>query len=63
MELNMKNINIFIGLIAIVFVFSSCEDVIKVKVDQGPERLVIDAFVNNLKRKASYSYNQEHSLF
>lgn len=36
----------FILLIALTG--SSCEDVIDVKVDPGPERLVIDAFVNNL---------------
>ncbi|MFZ9754688.1 MAG: DUF4249 domain-containing protein [Bacteroidia bacterium] len=31
-----------------LLVFASCEDVIQVSVDQGPPKLVVDAFVSNL---------------
>ncbi|MBS3915891.1 MAG: DUF4249 domain-containing protein [Bacteroidetes bacterium] len=34
-----------------IVLFSACEDVIKVNVDPGPERLIVDAFVNNLPEK------------
>lgn len=40
-----------IYLIAVAVLGSSCEDVIDVKVNPGPERLVVDAFVNNLKER------------
>lgn len=43
----MKMKNWIIGVI-VVFLGSSCEDVITVKVDQGTPKLVVDAFVNNL---------------
>lgn len=38
---------IFFGLMAI-FSLTQCEDVVDVKVDAGPPKLVVDAFVNNL---------------
>lgn len=38
-------------LVLIAMVGTSCEDVIDVHVDQGPEKLVVDAFVNNLPQK------------
>lgn len=46
----MKIRNLFFIAIA-VFFGTSCEDVIEVKVDQGAEKLVIDAFINNLHEK------------
>lgn len=44
----MIRIHWWILVILSAAIFSSCEDVIEVKVDQGPERLVVDAFINNL---------------
>lgn len=38
---------ILFGLLAI-FSLTQCEDVVNVKVDAGPPKLVVDAFVNNL---------------
>lgn len=35
----------------IMLVFTACEDVITVPVKPGPERLVVDAFINNLPQK------------
>jgi hypothetical protein len=43
----MRKIRIITAILAVVF-FSSCEDVVKVNVESGPPKLVIDAFVNNL---------------
>ncbi len=31
------------------FLFSSCEDVVQIKLDEGSELVVIDAFINNLR--------------
>ncbi len=36
-------------LSCIAFLFSSCEDVVQVKLDEGSKLYVIDAFVNNLR--------------
>ncbi len=46
--MKIKNI---IYLLFIAILGSSCEDVIDVDVDQGPEKLIVDAFVNNLPDK------------
>lgn len=42
-----KIFNIFI--FAALFVFTSCEDVIQIKLDEGSKLLVIDAFINDLR--------------
>lgn len=36
-------------LVAILFLFNSCEDVIQIKLDEGSKLYVIDAFVNDLR--------------
>jgi len=51
MVLTMKNRNLFLFIFSILFIFTSCENEIKVTVKPGPERLVVDAFVNNLLEK------------
>jgi hypothetical protein len=48
MELSMKQFLKIVWLLPVAFLFASCEDIIDVSVDPGPERLVIDAFVNTL---------------
>jgi hypothetical protein len=47
--MNKKLIYFFLGAITL-FIFSSCEDVIQVKLDQGGKLIVIDAFVDDTRK-------------
>lgn len=51
MEIIMKKFKSILYAVPFLLLFSSCENVIKVNVNPGPERLVVDAFVNNLKER------------
>ncbi|MBL7810575.1 MAG: DUF4249 domain-containing protein [Bacteroidetes bacterium] len=53
----------YILLIPLIFLFSSCEDVIKVNVKQGEPKLVVDAFVNNLPRKQLIRLTRSNPYF
>ena len=57
----MKAIKLF-SLLVIVFVLSSCEDVIQVKLDKGKPLLTIDAFVNDLRsqQKIRLTYSDDY---
>jgi hypothetical protein len=44
----MKNILTYFSFLILVFTFSSCEDVVQIKLDEGSKLYVIDAFVNDL---------------
>jgi hypothetical protein len=45
----MKNIFKLLIVTVSLFMFTSCEDVIQIKLDEGSKLYVIDAFVNNLR--------------
>ena len=45
----MKPINNFLFFFLSLFFFSSCEDVVQIKLDEGSELIVIDAFINDLR--------------
>ena len=45
----MNQINNFLFFFLTLFLFSSCEDVVQIKLDEGSELIVIDAFINDLR--------------
>lgn len=45
----MKPINNFLFFLFSLFLLSSCEDVVQIKLDEGSELIVIDAFINDLR--------------
>jgi hypothetical protein len=57
----MKTIKLFIPLLLIV-VFTSCEDVIQVKLDQGQPLVTIDAFINDMRsvQKVRLTYTDNY---
>lgn len=58
----MKKIKIFSGIALLSLLFTSCEDVIQVKLDEGSKLLVVDAFINDLRidQKVKLSYTDAY---
>jgi hypothetical protein len=50
-------------LASFVLAFSSCEDVVQIKLDEGSKLYVIDAFVNNLRTDQVVRINNNSSYF
>lgn len=58
----MKTIKLFIFLLTVI-VFSSCEDVIQVKLDEGDPIITIDAFINDMRSQQKVRLTYTDSYF
>ena len=59
----MKPINNFLFFFLSLFFFSSCEDVVQIKLDEGSELIVIDAFINDLRIDQKIKITKNNSYF
>ena len=59
----MKPINNFLFFFLSLFLFSSCEDVVQIKLDEGSELIVIDAFINDLRIDQKIRITRNSSYF
>lgn len=59
----MKPINNFLFFFLSLFFFSSCEDVVQIKLDEGSELIVIDAFINDLSIDQKIRITKNSSYF
>ena len=59
----MKPINNFLFFFLSLFFFSSCEDVVQIKLDEGSELIVIDAFINDLRIDQKIRITKNNSYF
>jgi len=59
----MKSIFKYIILFSSVFVATSCEDVVQIKLDEGSKLLVIDAFINDMPGKQTVKLTSNDSYF
>jgi len=59
----MKNIFNYLFIAIAALVFTSCEDVIQIKLDEGSKLYVIDAFVNNMKAPQTIRVTTNDSYF
>ncbi len=59
----MKLINNFLFFFLSLFLFSSCEDVVQIKLDEGSELIVIDAFINDLRIDQKIRITRNSSYF
>ena len=59
----MKPINNFLFFFLSLFLFSSCEDVVQIKLDEGSELIVIDAFINDLRIDQKIRITKNNSYF
>jgi hypothetical protein len=59
----MKPINNFLFFFLSLFFLSSCEDVVQIKLDEGSELIVIDAFINDLRIDQKIRITKNSSYF
>lgn len=59
----MNQINNFLFFFLTLFLFSSCEDVVQIKLDEGSELIVIDAFINDLRIDQKIRITKNNSYF
>ncbi len=52
----------FLAFILVTFIFTSCQDVVQIKLDKGSKLLVIDAFISNLRttQKIRLTYTDDY---
>ncbi len=58
-----KSLSFYLGVLALCVSFSSCEDVIQVKLDEGSKLLVVDAFINDLPKTQEIVLTNNDSYF
>lgn len=58
----MKTIKLFILLLTVI-AFSSCEDVIQIKLDEGTPIITIDAFINNMRSQQKVRLTYTNGYF
>ena len=52
-----------LSMLFVVLILASCEDVIEVELEQGPEALVVDAWIDNLDREQAITLNLSQPYF
>lgn len=59
----MKNIKYFFGLFALLLVFTSCEDVIQLDLEEKESQLVIEANLNTTNQSAEVSISNSNGFY